>query len=426
MMIGDSMKTLVGIVIICMLLQCLWHLIRTLKVVNIIKKKRQDSHVSHCDCPSIFVVIPCLEEQKIIEKTIDNFIKAKRLSNMDITLVIVTTSKEKKTSESKLTTLDVVKKKINSDPRCKDIILLNYPNEAGMMAHQLNYALEKLPELISIDKFHSYFAVYNADSRITDNTFRQVQHLYVEQNHPLVMQEYSAFFSNLTKLNFLMKGFAVYQTNFEITNGFTNALLPSKFLRNHVVGHGLFIRYDYLQQIGGFNINFWCEDIYLSFYLKSKAIPIYPINEVEYGESPKQISILIKQNGNWFKTLSENTKIYKELHDTSNRTLSFLYLCNQVRGAIAWVLLPAFYWILLLFLIITRQNILCITFLIVFFVTTTLRYWLSNYIVEMLRNKKLNSKLRLAIFGSLAYTISNLGPIYTLIHLKSKKYKTER
>ncbi|EGF34928.1 hypothetical protein AAULH_13396 [Lactobacillus helveticus MTCC 5463] len=61
------------------------------------------------------------------------------------------------------------------------------------------------------------------------------------------MQEYSAFFSNLNTLSPIMQGFAVYQTNFELINGLTNAILPSIFLRNHVVGHGLFVRFDYLK-----------------------------------------------------------------------------------------------------------------------------------------------------------------------------------
>lgn len=119
------------------------------------------------------------------------------------------------------------------------------------MADQLNYSIDMINTMYTVDNRHDYFCVYNADSRPGRDTFNQAKIVASEKQFPLVMQEYSAFFSNLKSLSPIMRGFAGYQTNFELINGFTNAVLPSIFLRNHVVGHGLFIRFDYLTQIGG-------------------------------------------------------------------------------------------------------------------------------------------------------------------------------
>lgn len=224
-----------------------------------------------------------------------------------------------------------------------------------------------------------------------------------------------------------MKGFAVYQTNFELINGFTNAMLPSIFLRNHVVGHGLFVRFDYLKKIGGFNTHFWCEDIYLSFYLRSQGVIIEPLISLEYGESPKNLRILVKQNANWFNTLSDSQKIYRTLSKNKNlqKLNTILYYLNQIRGAIAWMFLPSCYLLLFIFLIITDIK-LAFIFTIVYFITTSIRFLLSNIIAKSLQGQLPENNFVLSIEGSIAYLFSNIGPLYSIFHRKSTKYKTER
>ncbi|EGF34927.1 hypothetical protein AAULH_13391 [Lactobacillus helveticus MTCC 5463] len=45
--------------------------------------------------------------------------------------------------------------------------------------------------------------------------------------------------------------------------------------------------------------------------MRSQGIIIEPLFALEYGESPKNIQILAKQNANWFKTLSDNKNFIK-------------------------------------------------------------------------------------------------------------------
>ncbi|MCT3405721.1 hypothetical protein EFQ13_07900 [Lactobacillus helveticus] len=61
--------------------------------------------------------------------------------------------------------------------------------------------------------------------------------------------------------------------------------------------------------------------------MRSQGIIIEPLFALEYGESPKNIQILAKQNANWFKTLSDNKKFYQILskNKDTKQLNTFLY-----------------------------------------------------------------------------------------------------
>lgn len=278
------------------------------------------------------------------------------------------------------------------------------------------------------DHSESYFSVYNADSKPGQNVLLSFQRTAEANNSPEIMQEYSAFISNIEELSTIMKVFAIYQTNFEMTNGLVNSVLSSNLLRNHVVGHGLFIRYDYLEQIGGFTTKYWCEDIYLSFYLRSSGVQIHALNSVEIGEAPRTLKILIKQNANWFKTLSETFNISKSLSNSGmkNKFRSKLFLLNQLRGAVAWAVLPSVYLALEFWLILSQFWGSAVLGLLVYLITTTGRFYFSTLLSESVLGYSIESKLKMSLYAAFAYLISNVGPVYGLFHRNAKKYKTER
>lgn len=414
-------------IMICMILQCLWHIFRTKSVLKKISVNK-DANISKQSKIKLFIIIPCLEEQKVIRDTIEYFSNLiNQKEGIDSEVFIVTTNKEQKRKNT-FTTYEIVNEYISDSTKYSNIKLINYPFDNGMMADQLNYAQRMISQNVNFEKNKAYFCVYNADSRPGKNMFEEVKEAVLNNNYPLIMQEYSAFFSNIKNLSPLMKGFATYQTNFEITNGLTNAALPSKFLRNHVVGHGLFIRFDYLEKIGGFTTDYWCEDIYLSFHLRSNNVPIIPLYSVELGEAPKNLKILMKQNGNWFKTLSETAKIYKSFSKSTKNFngTALLYYLNQIRGAIAWLLLPTLYIIIFFVLLFTAKWLLLCIFTSVYFSTTFIRYLLSTYIVKGIVGYIPYDEKILAAESVLAYLISNIGPWYAVFNRKASKYKTER
>lgn len=476
------------IIIIVEVLLCIWQNYRYLKFLYKYKnitgmKKETDLDVNS----KIFIIIPCLREQDVILETIKHFLS--RISCMkNIHLIIVTTQKEnyekeinkslipqlvndlaentefivllekynkilsgselKQAIQSSInlnrseisdivieiynnskTTYETIQNEINENNEFKGITLINYPDIEGIMAHQLNYVLRILRKYFNgYDENNSYFGIYNADSLPNGDTVPELIQSIVYNNYPVIIQQYSALISNIKYLSNIMKGFAVYQTNFEITNGFLNSLFPSIFLRNHVVGHGMFIRLDFLKSISGFNTSFWCEDIFLSFYLRSRNISVIPLMNIEKSETPIYLKNLIKQNATWFKSAFQAPKMFLEILRTDKKptVAGVLFMLHQIRGTLSWLFCPFFVLYSFIYPIIEHNVwVLFFSFAIYFF-TSVNKYFNTLLIVELLDKTKTKNKLALSYFASLSYIISNLGPIYSIINRKATKHKTVR
>ena len=228
----------------------------------------------------VFIAIPCLREQRSIVNTIEHF---RRIC--DLPIVIITTQKENfeyEYNDNYVTTKMIVEKDILN--KYNDIYLVDYPFTNGYMADQLNFMLEHLKDLdFYDDRKKWYMSLYNADSKPSKNTFSLIFSCINKNEN--VIQQYSYCFKNFNNLDFISKGFAIYQSNFEIKVGLFNSSLSYKFLYNYVVGHGLTIDLQTLQKLGNFNTDFWCEDIYLTMRLKYNDIKIVPVLELENIEN---------------------------------------------------------------------------------------------------------------------------------------------
>ncbi len=378
--------------------------------------------------PKIIIVIPCLREQKIIEDTLAYFFKITRKYE-NVKLVVVTTEREtyemRNQNKNEPTTNEIVKKYIFSNKMSKKITLMHYPKVDGIMADQLNFVLQKYQD----KKYdNAYFCVYNADSRPHTDTIENVIEAIIKNKEPEVIQQYSYAFSNLEKIPFIMKGFALYQSNFEIKKGFVNALLSSDMFYTYVVGHGMYIRIDILKSLNGFNNKFWCEDIYLSSNLRNKNIKIVPTMTLENMESPKKISILMKQNANWFKTSSQVTKIVKTNYSKYNKISSSLFLWSANRFCMnaSWLLLPIAVAYTIIYSIISDSKSLLIISIATYIIMQLIIYINTLEIIEKIEKKQIKKKITLLASILVSTLISNIGPLYSLLNIKMKKYKTER
>lgn len=409
----------------------LWNLIKTfICIKKITNYENSENHKKNSKC-KIIIVIPCLREQLIIKETIDYFLKI--ISPYDnIELAIVTTEKEeyekslikfKETVDDK-TTSEIVKEYIKKN-NLKRIKHFHYPKTEGMMSDQLNYVIEKYKN----EKFKEvYFSVYNADSRPSPNTIDSVLKVIQDKEFPYVMQQYSYAFSNINQLSFIMKGFAIYQSNFEIKYGLVNALTFPNLLYTYVVGHGMYIRLDILNKLGGFDNKFWCEDIFLSSILRNKNIKITPVLTLENMETPKKLSILMKQNANWFKTSNQWIKMIRANLKKEKRIShsAIIWFLQRLRMNLSWLLLP--FLIIFTFVIsIYNQSIYLVFFSIISYIFMQSCIYLSTFtVIEKLEKKQIKHKFTLLCAGCISTLISNIGPIYSLINIKMKKYKTER
>lgn len=458
----------------------LWCLYRSFKYMSKHNKKNKNKIQTNKKAPNILVVIPCLREQDIIIQTIKHFLD---LTNDfdNVKILIVTTQKEEFEKENNMylkgqfikdvknnTELQKLINKYNkilSTNEIKHILQYNkskdieeiinnkiqnsqttnklieefiiknnlnekvyhfhYPKNEGIMADQLNYVLNNFE---FENEKNYYFSVYNADSIPSKDTIKEIIETINTKDTPKVIQQYSIPLSNWNELSNLMKGFAIYQSNFELRYGLINSYSPNKLLYTYVVGHGMYIRVDTLKQIGGFETKYWCEDIYMSCVLRSKDISIYPIKTLEIMQSPQYLSILTKQNAVWFKTSFECLKIFRDVLKQSRKiNVNIIgWLIQRIRMNITWIGLPIAFLYTVLISILNQNVIMLFLSILSYLAMILLEYGTTMKLIEKLTETTLDNKIKVLIGTITATTISNVGPIYSLVSRKKEKYKTVR
>lgn len=457
-----------------------WCLYRSFKYICNQNQKTKNKMELNEKKPNILIVIPCLREQDIIIQTLNYFLEL--TNDLDnVKLLVVTTQKEEFEKENNLHLKDQFIKDVKSNMELQKLInkynkilstneikeilkcsklenieeIINnkiqkfqttntlieefiiqnhlkeriyhfhYPDTKGIMADQLNYVLNNFEFK---DEKNYYFSVYNADSIPNKNTIKEVLETINENDEPKVIQQYSVPISNWNELSNLMKGFSIYQSNFELRYGLINSYFSNELLYTYVVGHGMYIRVDLLKKIGGFETKYWCEDIYMSYVLRNKGISIYPIKTLEIMQSPQYLSILTKQNAVWFKTSFECLKIFKDVFN-QNRKLnlnSIGWLIQRIRMNITWLGLPLAFLYTIIISILNKNIILFVLSILSYFVMILLEYGSTIKLIEKLTETTLKNKIKILCNTILATSISNIGPIYSLVSRKKEKYKTVR
>jgi hypothetical protein len=417
------MDLFVKLVIVGLIFYTIFFYIRTKVFLNKVVKERKNIKQINKKSKKIIIVIPVLREQKCIENTIRYF---NAITN-DIPIILITTQREiKENLLSEKTTQDIIKEKIIT--KYKDVYWVNYPYTKGYMSDQLNYMIENLENILNkkIDLDKTYLALYNADSRPNENTFKEISQK-IENND--VVQQYSYCMKNYEEIKGVLRGFSIYQSNFELKTGVINSFFKSKILYTHVVGHGLIINMKLLKTFGNFNTEFWCEDIYLGIQLKFNNIRITPLVTLENMETPDKLGKIIKQNSVWFKTTSQFWKIYKDIvkrKQFKNRLNGLLGVANELRCAINWISFPIVLLASIIISINIKNYLLLLLIIISYDIYIIINTVCTINIINKLDNKKYKITIKLIINVLIATTISNIGPLYSIIFNKKEKYKTER
>lgn len=417
------MNLFVKLIIASLIFYSIFFYVRSKIFLNRVINERKNIKRINKNSKNIIIAIPVLREQKCIEDTIEYFNTIAK----DIPIVLITTQKEiKENLTNEKTTQDIIKEKIIT--RYSNVYWINYPYTEGYMSDQLNYMLENLENIFNkkIDLDKTYLALYNADSRPNKNTFEEIKPKIENSN---VVQQYSYCMQNYEKIKDLPKGFSIYQSNFELKTGLINSFFKSNILYTHVVGHGLIINIKLLKELGNFNTDFWCEDIYLGIQLKFNNIKIRPLLTLENIETPNTLSKIIKQNSVWFKTTSQFWKIYKDIlkkEKVKNKVNGLLGVANEFRCAINWIGFPIVLLISLIISIIIKEYMLLLLIIISYIFYITMNTACTINIINKLDDKKYRITIKLIINVLIATTISNIGPIYSIIFNKKEKYKTER
>lgn len=152
--------------------------------------------------PNIYVLLPALEEQKILYETMEWF------SNLaydgTIKFYIITTEKENylydKNNITKKTTSTLVNEYKNKFDKFKIFEHLHYPNINGNKSSQLNFAIKHI-STIEKNKANSYISIFDFDSRPDINTFINLSKVASLKNNPAVIQQVPLNLYNINDLN---------------------------------------------------------------------------------------------------------------------------------------------------------------------------------------------------------------------------------
>lgn len=160
--------------------------IYTKKINRISTKKYKD----------IYVLLPALKEQKIVDETIEWFKNIKYEGN--IKYIIITSEKEEKfykdNNIKEVTTNQLVEKRLKklADNR---FVHYHFPETDGNKSSQLNYALDKIINE-NIDIENTYISVFDFDSKPDINTFRILNKVAKYKNNPDVIGQVPMCFKN--------------------------------------------------------------------------------------------------------------------------------------------------------------------------------------------------------------------------------------
>ncbi len=257
--------------------------------------------------------------------------------------------------DKKPLTGDVLKEELQKF-QAENILILEYPNSNGVMAHQLNYACEYIRK--KYPNGNNVVCIYNADSVIQKNFISTLKKLPAN-----VVQQSSTFLKNYQRQSSsiretFLKGNGMLQTRWTLAHEIPRIYSqrksnPLNFLElSHVVGHGLIINLDTLKRVGGFPTQFSNEDLPLGYMLRvnNEFVDIYP--SLENSESPSTIKNVFTQYRTWFYGVAYYPQYC--LYALNNYCLPLKYKFYAIfwalRGiirSIQW-LLTSVYWIFIL------------------------------------------------------------------------------
>jgi hypothetical protein len=309
---------------------------------------RTNKELNHTE---FVILVPLLREQKVIKETFA-FLLSLDYSSEKLKIIIITTEREneeKKLNKNRPSTIDIVKQavpELNKIQNKNVFFHIHYPFGKGAKSDQLNYALHVLykekPQ--NFKKKNLYIGLYDADSKTNKNVLKVLATDAEKNNFPIIYQQPSIYLKNFNLLpnNFsglFMKSFALWQTRYslgyEVPMFLKSPIIARRRLgvMQYCIGHGLFIRADFLKKVGFFPTPI--EDTRLGHilsYLK-KEIRLLPLFEII--EVTNKIKILLKQTGVWYwgeSRIIEDFKIANQIEKIDKIKAFFLIIYKSLRN----------------------------------------------------------------------------------------------
>lgn len=343
-----------------------------LKLFKQLKKVSTNDHANTKQ--ALFILIPVLNEQQIIEDTILRICKIKN-KYFKINIAVLTSIKEQTNNKNILTTEDVIMKSLNSGKLSKYkncIHIFQDPDVNGNMATQLNYAIKKIKSIVEIN---TYYMVFNADSIISASTFDKLSELINQHNNKeFAFQQPCAFVRDMDySANQFTNALSLYQSWYCL--GHESRLIRSyskKSVKNWgknnniklgvIVGHGSGMTLDINIKNNGYPTDLLTEDLTFGFNLSANNVPILFLPALELADVPNSFKIFIKQKSVWFWNFLGYLNCYKNNINQGHSRYRLIFLLIQGIGAGAYWFFDTFFIVVPLLL-----GIILSSYWIVFF-----------------------------------------------------------
>lgn len=412
-------------------------LVFLLQSISWIKKNQFERHkLNLSNKPKVIVLIPALREQKRIINTLNHFVR--HFVSKGASIVVITTQREYDTLFNGPSTKEIVEKFIKIGSWENKITCLDYPNSKGVMAHQLNYGLNKITDN------NSFVAIYNADSHPHPKTMEIFYNQLNKYPQAKIFQQSSAFIKNFDKFrqsktltNIFLQALAILQTRWTFAHEYARLIRQSisgieffrKFANAHIVGHGLIIQTKILKEVGGFPTENITEDLFLGYLLRSKGHSIYPLPLLELADSPTTIESTWKQKYVWFwgpmkywsyfKYVLKNAKTLK----ITNTTVPLLFTIQGLVSALAWLTSGPIVLICLISPLLTHNSTIALFSYLGIFIYGPLQYLIVYYNFPLffelggIRHWQptLREKMCVTIFSIVAILFHSIPPYFSIV-----------
>lgn len=369
----------------------------------------------------VVLVIPIYNEQKVIHQSIKHF---RPLIEKGVEVIYVGTKKEK----GNIKTYEIAQKLIDEmglEERCKVLV---YPEDKGVMAHQLNYALSTLND-------EKIVGIYNVDSVIDIKTIDYVL-ANREKLKKGVFQQY-AYADIPTKG--LIRNAVMWQNRWSLAYELPRTIDRREFgikKFNYVIGHGLFFRQSLIREVGFFSEEQINEDNVLGYAFYINDVRIFPIPYLEKMGFAENIKVYIKQQSVWFNGPFYAFKYFKEMKGKRKATLERLWMAIQnYKNALNWFLFEHITLVSIIYLLFERRllEVLGIILLILGYVSG-INCMAEKILIKEKYFEKVERRGELYLICEIIFwlVIHTLGPIITFAKIltgsnsQKNKYKTEK
>lgn len=146
----------------------------------------------------IYVLLPALREQKIVEDTINWFRNIPYKGN--IKYIIITTEKEEYENKEGSETTGQMVDRILKSKNIKNFYHMHYPKIEGNKSSQLNYAVDEIMKK-NPDMNNTYISVFDFDSKPAKDTFEKLNRVAILRDNPDVIGQVPINYKNYVSLS---------------------------------------------------------------------------------------------------------------------------------------------------------------------------------------------------------------------------------